>query len=73
MDPDANLTEQRELAARLVVLDDVEDYNLVDVGSLLIDAARLGELVLALDGWLVKVGYLPKRWAFGDAHGTRTD
>lgn len=54
MDPDANLTEQRELAARLVVLDDVEDYNLVD-------------------GWLVKVGYLPKRWAFGDAHGTRTD
>lgn len=51
MDPNANLDEQRELARRFVE----ETISLAEVD-------RLAELVLALDEWLARGGFLPKRW-----------
>lgn len=52
MDPNANLTEQLELAKRLL-----EDHR-----TLAADAERLAELVLALNGWIIKSGCLPAAW-----------
>lgn len=56
MDPDANLGELLALARGLVDLDpsDATEY----VG----EVNRLSELVLALDEWIVKGGFLPARW-----------
>ena len=53
MDPDANLTEQRRLVARLL---NQEPPHLADY-------LRLAELVDALDEWLQKGGALPREWA----------
>lgn len=50
MDPNATLEEMRALAAQS------ED------GLGRSDAARLGELVTALDEWLGKGGFLPREW-----------
>ncbi len=57
MDPDANLTELRETAARI----------LADAGSTThyqpyTDSERLAELVQALDTWIVSGGFLPADW-----------
>lgn len=52
MDPEANYQEMLKLATRL--LDSEND-----------DADRLAELVLAMDGWLKRGGFLPKAWAKG--------
>jgi hypothetical protein len=49
MDPNSNLEEQLRLAA-----------DLVEIGSA--DAARLAELVLALDEWIRRGGFIPARW-----------
>lgn len=49
MDPDANLDEALELA---VVLERYEDD----------DARRLAELVLALNEWISRGGFLPAAW-----------
>ena len=59
MDPNANLKEQRELAAKM--LRDFEDTegNGIDQD----DANRLAELVEALDGWIKGGGFLPHDWA----------
>ena len=57
MDPNANLTEQREIIQRMMAPDSLE----IDTG----DAVRLAELVLELDGWLAKGGFLPRRWMTG--------
>jgi len=57
MDPDTNLQEQRALAAS--ILRDFDADQPVDA----VDAARLAELVLALDGWIAKGGFLPARWS----------
>lgn len=54
MDPDENLKEQRRIAKS--VLDCEGDC---DSG----DLVRLCELVQALDEWISKGGFLPKRWA----------
>jgi hypothetical protein len=51
MDPNANLKEQLELAKRLI--DDNTDQDA---------AYRLAELVLALDEWIRKGGFLPEAW-----------
>lgn len=53
MDPDANLKEQREIAARLA---SNEVFMRVEAAN------RLAELVLALDEWISKGGFLPKDW-----------
>lgn len=68
MDPDANLEEQRRLAARITdAIDGAEEHDgeLRDVGALndIADAAnRLAELVTALDQWIARGGALPKAW-----------
>lgn len=58
MDPNANLKEQRELAAKMLHDYEDEDGNGIDQD----DANRLAELVEALDGWLSKGGFLPGKW-----------
>jgi len=53
MDPDANIREQRCIAARLLDEDEVR-FD---------DVLRLAELVQALDQWLQKGGALPREWS----------
>ncbi len=62
MDPNANLKEQRELAEfilshNITLTDDVDK------------ADRLAELVLALDEWISKGGFLPAGWANAQQKG----
>lgn len=57
MDPDANLKEQRELAASLL------DEEGMHPAELFAAATRLAELVQALDEWILKGGFLPADWA----------
>ena len=52
MDPNANLAEQRRIAARMIEND--EDRPLL--------AYRLAELVEALDEWITNGGFLPSAW-----------
>jgi hypothetical protein len=56
MDPNANLEEQREL--RKKIIDGLEKDRTV----LPADIMRFAELVEALDEWLSKGWFLPKRW-----------
>lgn len=56
MDPDENLKEQRQLAARL--LWQQENDQPIDED----DVLRLSELVIALDNWIMAGGFLPKEW-----------
>ncbi len=53
MDPDANLKEQLELAVRLQ-----ESWEEMDAFAV----HRLCELVLALDEWIKRGGFLPQTW-----------
>jgi hypothetical protein len=55
MDPNANLTEMRELAQTLL------DNN-ADLSDFCAQAERLAELVQALDEWLTRGGFLPRDW-----------
>lgn len=61
MDPDANLEEQLELAQELMEVnsDDMDTDALQEIEE---KASRLAELVLALDEWIERGGFLPKRW-----------
>lgn len=61
MDPNENLTEQLSLAQGLV---DIDPDNMdTRVGfDLLSDAARLAELVIALDRWIRQGGFRPTAW-----------
>lgn len=52
MDPNATLTELRELAA----------YNLNDQRLDRPETDRLTELFIALDEWIAKGGFLPSEW-----------
>jgi hypothetical protein len=58
MDPDANLKDQLTLAQRL--LRNLEAEPMVSAEEA--DVMRLAELVLALDEWIRKGGFLPERW-----------
>lgn len=58
MDPNANLKEMLELAASIQEAYEDEEGNGVDQD----DANRLAELVLALNGWIMKGGFFPKDW-----------
>jgi hypothetical protein len=51
VDPDANLAEQKRIAARVLRGDPCDG-----------DLERAADLVEALDEWLVKGGFLPARW-----------
>lgn len=58
MDPTANLEQQILLAREMIRQYNDEDSNGIDQD----DAARLAELVLALDGWITRCGFLPAPW-----------
>ena len=63
MDPNANLKEQLDLTRSLLIDSDRDELEKLFNTEELADAAyRLAELVEALDGWLSKKGFLPKRW-----------
>lgn len=65
MDPNANLKEQREIVARMIELQDMPDDPPTDEGRYAEHAqlaARLAELVQALDEWITKGGALPAAW-----------
>ncbi len=53
MDPNATLEEMRMLSA--LVMDDSVDISEIDVET-------LAELVISMDEWLSKGGFLPARW-----------
>jgi hypothetical protein len=54
MDPDVNLREQLQLCRHLLDLEPEE----LDPD----DVQRLCELVESLDDWILRGGFLPKRW-----------
>jgi proline dehydrogenase len=56
MDPNSNLAEQLELAEKLIAEYD-RNYHVDEE-----EADRLAELVIALDEWLRKGGFLPCPW-----------
>lgn len=56
MDPNANLEEQLRLANRLL------SGRPASQRASRLDAARLAELVLALNEWIKKGGFLPDIW-----------
>lgn len=60
MDPNANLKEQRELIERMQEIDDRAEPVLSH--EYYQAAARLVELVAALDQWLSAGGFLPDDW-----------
>ena len=58
MDPKSNLESQLSLSKQM--LKDYEDTNSNGIDQ--DDAARLAELVLALNDWLSHGGFLPPQW-----------
>jgi len=69
MDPDANLEESMELARKLLSPSPMGSGDIYD------DAMRLAELVLAMDKWISREGFLPRRWnnrKQGGHHGTES-
>lgn len=56
MDPDENLEELLDLAENIQT--DAAQDKAIDQAA----AARMAELVLALDGWLTNGGFRPHRW-----------
>lgn len=67
MDPNANLQEQLELVAKVFAAIPEGQANAglpqMSVGDMTATAERLAELIEALDGWLSKGGFLPRRWS----------
>jgi hypothetical protein len=59
MDPNANLAAQLGIARSVIDRLDIEEPE-VDLTNA---AGDLAELVLALDEWLAKGGFLPEAWA----------
>jgi hypothetical protein len=57
MDPNANLEAMRRVAER--ILNYRDDVTPMEVAG---DAGRLADLVVALDEWITKGGFLPKEW-----------
>ncbi len=61
MDPNANLSEQLAIARELLDEESISGFQeSIEQGH------RLAELVLALDEWLTKGGFPPKRWNITD-------
>jgi D-alanyl-D-alanine dipeptidase len=58
VDPNANLNEQIEIAQRM-------SEGKERTG----DASRLADLVLALDDWMRRGGFVPRRWEWWKDQG----
>lgn len=67
MDPNANLQEQLAIAKHIIhTWDNCNDdgtLSLAQAADVADDANRLADLIVALDEWIRKGGYLPKRWS----------
>lgn len=61
MDPNVNLAEQLRIALHLAECERPDDAPSEECAGVH-DAARLAELVLALDEWIQKGGSAPDRW-----------
>ena len=64
MDPDVNIREQIELARAIIASLDMDLLAMSTIQTeIVIERANsLAELVLALDRWIGKGGFLPARW-----------
>lgn len=62
MDPNANLDELLSLATTLIDIDP-DELTASQTTDVVTDATRMSELILALNGWIAKGGFLPRRWA----------
>lgn len=64
MDPNANLAEQLELARQSQAINDAGGDELTEDQELelVAIATRLAELVLALNEWIARGGFLPAVW-----------
>lgn len=63
MDPDANLSEQLDLAANILTELDAEGGTRPpNYESIANQAQLLAELVFALDEWITGGGFLPEAW-----------
>lgn len=60
MDPNANLKEQRDLAKEILDMKEVTDTD--DIFRLQDRANQLSALVLGLDRWISRGGFLPTEW-----------
>lgn len=58
MDPNANRLEALNLARAILRAHDADDGDCIDAE----DAARLAELLIALDAWIRRGGALPDMW-----------
>jgi hypothetical protein len=56
MDPTANLREQLALAASILDNDNNDDNQIVA------SAVNLADLVITLNEWIAKGGFLPEQW-----------
>lgn len=61
MDPNANLQEQLELASQFLSQADQDEATRSEFVPI-DEVARLAELVVSLDEWLNRKGFLPQRW-----------
>ena len=59
MDPDANLAEQLTIARNLQQMVDDDRQESIEYRE---DAARLADLVIALNTWISGGGFLPAPW-----------
>lgn len=64
MDPNANIEELLRLAQRIRAEDNTTELKVMTENEVLDAAERMSELVLALDEWLVKGGFMPQRWQY---------
>lgn len=67
MDPNENMAQQRQIAARIMQRmsrADAEDrdYNKEELVNLADLAVELAELTQSLDEWLSRGGFKPKEW-----------
>ena len=62
MDPDATLEELLEISESTIKLSESEKFPDIEPTEVELFACRSAELVQALDEWIRKGGFLPRRW-----------
>jgi hypothetical protein len=71
MDINANLNEQRRLAAEILQLADSDDQRKAEVVMASL-AERLAELQRAMDEWLTRGGFMPTAWRQSESNDVRS-
>lgn len=62
MDPDINLNETLQLAKRFILMSQMANDTVTYDEN---EVTRLSELIVSLDEWISKGGFLPQRWTDG--------